>query len=109
MPTPNWVHNSGKQKNTKRNLQRTTQSKEAIAQSTQTQTQRKMTSISFTSGELLDIAEQLTEMADSLDDAENYTLAAYYFNMAQQFEMLNDKLQDFVPESRVANLVLSAN
>ena len=109
MPTPNWVHNSGKQKNTKRNLQRTTQSKETVAQSTQTQTQRKMTSISFTSGELLDIAEQLTEMADSLDDAENYTLAAYYFNMAQQFEMLNDKLQDFVPESRVANLVLSAN
>ena len=109
MPTPNWVHNSGKQKNTKRNLQRTTQSKEAIAQSTQTQTQRKMTSISFTSGELLDIAEQLTEMADSLDDAENYTLAAYYFNMAQQFEMLNDKLQDFIPENRVANLVLSAN
>ena len=90
-------------------MQRTTQSKETVTSSTQTQTQRKMTSISFTSGELLDIIEQLTEMADSLDDAENYTLAAYYFNMAQQFEMLNDKLQDFVPESRVANLVLSAN
>ena len=68
-----------------------------------------MTSISFTSGELLDIAEQLTEMADSLDDAENYTLATYYFNMAQQFEMLNDKLQDFVPENRVARLILAAN
>ena len=53
-------------------MQRTTQSKETVAQSTQTQTQRKMTSISFTSGELLDIAEQLIEMADSLDDAENY-------------------------------------
>jgi len=90
-------------------LQRTTQSKETVAQSTQTQTQRKMTSISFTSGELLDIAEQLTEMADSLDDAENYTLATYYFNMAQQFEMLNDKLQDFVPENRVARLILAAN
>ena len=68
-----------------------------------------MTSISFTSGELLDIIEQLTKMSDSLDDAENYSLATYYFNMAQQFEILNDKLQDFVPENRVANLVLSAN
>ena len=68
-----------------------------------------MTSISLTSGQILDIITQLIKMADSLDDAENYTLAAYYFNMAQQFEMLNDKLQDFVPENRVANLILAAN
>lgn len=68
-----------------------------------------MTSISFTSGELLDIIEQLTKMSDSLDDAENYSLATYYFNMAQQFEILNDKLQDFVPENRVACLILAAN
>lgn len=68
-----------------------------------------MTQISFTSGELLDIADQLIKMADSLDEAENYTLATYYTNMSQQFLMLNDKLQDFVPENRVANLVLVAN
>ena len=68
-----------------------------------------MTSISLTSGQILDIITQLTKMADSLDDAEKYTLAAYYFNMAQQFEMLNDKLQDFIPENRVANLILAAN
>jgi molecular chaperone GrpE (heat shock protein) len=68
-----------------------------------------MTSISLTSGQLLDIIEQLIKMADNLDDAENYTLAAYYFNMAQQFELLHDKLQDFIPENRVANLVLTAN
>jgi hypothetical protein len=68
-----------------------------------------MTTISFTSGELLDIADQLIEMADSLDEAENYTLATYYTNMSQQFLMLNDKLQDFVPENRVANLALVAN
>jgi molecular chaperone GrpE (heat shock protein) len=68
-----------------------------------------MTTVSFTSGELLDIADQLIKMADSLDDAENYTLATYYTNMAQQFEMLNDKLQDFVPENRVANLALIVN
>ena len=90
-------------------MQGKTQSKKTIAQSTQTQTQRKMTSISLTSGQILDIITQLTEMADNLDDAENYTLAAYYFNMAQQFELLHDKLQDFIPENRVANLVLSAN
>ena len=90
-------------------MQRTTESKEAIAQSTQTQTQRKMTSISLTSGQILDIITQLTKMADNLDDAEKYTLAAYYFNMAQQFEILNDKLQDFVPENRVAHLILAAN
>jgi hypothetical protein len=68
-----------------------------------------MTTISFTSGELLDIADQLIKMADSLDEAENYTLATYYTNMSQQFLMLNDKLQDFVPENRVANLALVAN
>jgi molecular chaperone GrpE (heat shock protein) len=68
-----------------------------------------MTTISFTSGELLDIINQLEQVADNLDEAENYTLATYFFNMAQQFEMLNDKLQDFVPENRVANLALIAN
>ena len=89
-------------------MQRTTESKETVAQSTQTQTQRKMTSISLTSGQILDIITQLTKMADNLDDAEKYTLAAYYFNMAQQFEILNDKLQDFIPENRVARLILAA-
>jgi len=68
-----------------------------------------MTQISFTSGELLDIINQLNEVADNLDDGENYTLATYYSKLAQQFEMLNDKIQDFVPENRVANLVLVAN
>ncbi len=68
-----------------------------------------MTQISFTSGELLDIINLIEQVADSLDEAENYTLATYFSNMAQQFEMLNDKLQDFVPENRVANLVLVAN
>jgi len=68
-----------------------------------------MTQISFTSGELLDIINQLEQVADSLDEAENYTLATYYANMSQQFLMLNDKLQDFVPENRVANLALIAN
>jgi len=68
-----------------------------------------MTQISLTSGELLDIINQLNEVADNLDDGENYTLATYYSKLAQQFEIVLDKLQDFVPENRVANLVLVAN
>jgi molecular chaperone GrpE (heat shock protein) len=68
-----------------------------------------MTTISFTSGELLDIISQLTAVADNLDDAENYTLSAYYSKIVQQFEMIYDKIQDFVPENRVANLALIAN
>jgi len=68
-----------------------------------------MTQISLTSGELLDIINQLNKVADNLDDGENYTLATYYSKLAQQFEMILDKLQDFVPENRVANLVLVAN
>ena len=68
-----------------------------------------MTTISFTSGELLDIISQLTAVADNLDDAENYTLSAYYSKIVQQFEMIYDKIQDFVPENRVAKLVLVAN
>ncbi len=68
-----------------------------------------MTQISFTSGELLDIINLIEQVADSLDEAENYTLATYYSKLLQQFEMLNDKIQDFVPENRVANLVLVAN
>jgi len=68
-----------------------------------------MTTISFTSGELLDIISQLTAVADNLGDAENYTLSAYYSKIVQQFEMIHDKLQDFVPEDRVANLALIAN
>ena len=68
-----------------------------------------MTTISFTSGDLLDISSQLTAVADNLDDAENYTLSAYYSKIVQQFEMIHDKLQDFVPENRVANLALIAN
>jgi hypothetical protein len=68
-----------------------------------------MTQISLTSGELLDIINQLNELADNSDDGENYTLASYYSKLAQQFEMVHIKLKDFVPENRVANLVLVAN
>ncbi len=67
------------------------------------------TIVSFTSGELLDIMSALVDKADNLDDAENHTLSAYYTNMAEQFEILHDKVQDLIPENRVAKLVLVAN
>jgi uncharacterized protein YjgD (DUF1641 family) len=68
-----------------------------------------MTSISLTSGEILDIIANLDDLAENLEEAENYTLSAYYLNIIQQFQSVYDKLQDFVPENRVANLVLSVN
>jgi hypothetical protein len=68
-----------------------------------------MTQISLTSGEILDIIANLDDLAENLEEAENYTLSAYYLNIIQQFQSVYDKLQDFVPENRVANLVLSVN
>lgn len=68
-----------------------------------------MTQISLTSGQILDIIANLDGYVDALQDAEEYTLAAYYGNMVEQFELLHDKLQDFLPEDRVANLILAAN
>lgn len=69
-----------------------------------------MTSISFTSGELLDIIKVL-EVKENLAYIVDYDpgLAAYYMNLANQFQKVYDKLQEFVPENRVANLVLAVN
>lgn len=68
-----------------------------------------MTSISFTSGELLDIMSALEEKENAFYLAENYQLSAYYMNLGVQFQKIYDKLQEFVPENRVANLVLAVN
>jgi hypothetical protein len=69
-----------------------------------------MTQISFTSGELLDIIKALEEK-ENLAYLVDYDpgLAAYYMNLANQFQTIYDKLQEFVPENRVANLVLAVN
>ena len=67
-----------------------------------------MTSISFTSGELLDIISALEEKENALYDADNKHLAAYYMNLSNQFNRIYDCLQDKVPEYRVAELVLAA-
>ena len=69
-----------------------------------------MTSISFTSGELLDIIKVLEvkeNLAYIIDNDPG--LSAYYMNLGNQFQRIYDKLQEFVPENRVANLVLAVN
>ena len=68
-----------------------------------------MTSISFTSGELLDIISALEVKLCQAEDSNDPNLAMYYFDMQNQFQRIYDKLQDFVPENRVANLVLAVN
>ena len=68
-----------------------------------------MTTISFTSGELLDIISALDDVGDNCMQAENVHLASYYAKLSQQFEIIYDKVQDFVPENRVANLALVVN
>ena len=68
-----------------------------------------MTSISFTSGELLDIISTLEDKAENLEESANFTLANYYYNIIDQFERITEKLEQFQPENKVANLVLVAN
>ncbi len=67
-----------------------------------------MTSISLTSGQILDIISLLEEREDALYDADNKGLATYYMQMGVQFQRIYDRLQDVVPEKRVANLVLAS-
>jgi len=68
----------------------------------------EMTSISLTSGQILDIISLLEEREDALYDADNKGLAAYYMQMGVQFQRIYDRLQDVQPEKRVANLVLAS-
>jgi hypothetical protein len=66
-----------------------------------------MTTISLTSGELLDVISSLEERAEILEEAENYQLSAYYLNILQQFEAIVEKLDELPGEKRVANLVMA--
>jgi hypothetical protein len=69
-----------------------------------------MTSISFTSGELLDIIKALEYYEDdAYFNQEDAPLASYYLSMQNQFQRIYDKLQELPGESRVANLVLAMN
>lgn len=68
-----------------------------------------MTRVSFTSGELLDIISALEDKAENLEESANFTLANYYYNIIEQLDKITEKLEDFQPENRIANLVLIAN
>jgi hypothetical protein len=67
-----------------------------------------MTSISLTSGELMDVISSLCDKEQALYDAENHHLAAYYLSIIQQFETIVEKLEELPGENRVANLVLAS-
>ena len=67
-----------------------------------------MTSISLTSGELLDIISSLCDKEQALYDTEDHHLAAYYLNILQQFEKIVEKLDELPGEKRVAQLVLAS-
>lgn len=66
-----------------------------------------MTSVSLTSGQLLDIISALEEKENALYDADNKHLAAYYMNLGVQFQRVYDRIQDLQPEKRQATLVLT--
>ena len=68
-----------------------------------------MTQVSFTSGELLDIISALEDKAENLEESANFTLSNYYYNIIEQLDKITEKLEDFQPENRVANLVLAMN
>jgi hypothetical protein len=68
-----------------------------------------MTSITLTSGEIMDIISVLEEKENALYLAENHQLSAYYMNLGCQFQKLLGKLQELPGEHRVANLVLAVN
>lgn len=67
-----------------------------------------MTSVSFTSGQLLDIISALEEKEDALYDAEEHQLAAYYMNLGVQFQRVYDRIKDRAGEQQVAEMVLVA-
>lgn len=66
-----------------------------------------MTSVSLTSGQLLDIISALEEKENTLYDADNKHLAAYYMNLGVQFQRVYDRIQNLQPEKRQATLVLT--
>lgn len=66
-----------------------------------------MTQISFTSGEIYDIIDALSEKGSAAEDRGEHHLSAYYLTMVQQFEEITYKLQDMPGEKRVAHLVMA--
>jgi len=67
-----------------------------------------MTTISLTSGEIMDIISLIEHKANNCGDEKPH-LAAYYSNLQDQFQQILDKVYEFQPEYRVAHLVLACN
>lgn len=68
-----------------------------------------MTSICFSSGELLDIISALEVKEDkAYMDGDDY-LAAYYMQLAAKFECIYDKLQDLPGEQRESTMIPASN
>lgn len=66
-----------------------------------------MTSISFTSGEIMDIISALEVKEEYAYDNGEHQLAAYYMQLVNQFQRINDRLSERPGEYRVAELVLA--
>jgi hypothetical protein len=65
-----------------------------------------MTSISLTSGEILDIITVLSDKEQAIYE-KNPHLSAYYLSILQQFETVFHKLEELPGEQRVANLIMA--
>lgn len=66
-----------------------------------------MTSISFTSGEIMDIISALEIKENQAYDNGEHQLASYYMHLGVQFERIMDRLSERPGEYRVAELVLA--
>jgi hypothetical protein len=65
-----------------------------------------MTTLTLSSGEILDIISALNKQETTADFHEDYLLAGYYSHLASQFQNLHQQLQTRPGERRQANLVL---
>ena len=65
-----------------------------------------MTTVSLTSGEVLDIISALCDKEQSVYE-KNPHLASYYLHIIQQFENISHRLEELSGEKRVANLVMA--
>ena len=68
-----------------------------------------MTSLSLTSGQILDIISALEAKEDFHYDSGDHQLAVYYMEMVNQFHRVHDRLKELPGEQREANLILAAN
>lgn len=67
----------------------------------------ELTTLSLTSGQILNIMQLLEEQEDSHEDVGNLSIAAYYWGLREQFNKINEKLNERPGEKREAMLVLA--